>query len=291
MPLAESPRAGISLAMAIWRTNASNPPALDNSLSRSHSSASHPLQSSRRRRQNVSLGEHYNQAIRPHAWRSKRRVWSKAQIAREREEFFETRVTGRPEVWAALKLAISLMRAGDIPTAQSIIDAAGVTVPTGDLCDGCYDENGALYRLPQVIVADPTNVVDAAAEDQEIRRGAEADDEITNGKLGMDIDTEDEFEEQIENKREEKGKRNERDVIKVCARLSDRGGPDFTVEIDKHHSVSVLVRKLESEAALSSKHRLRIAYLGKILKENETLLAQGWKEGHVVNGLVLYRSP
>jgi len=26
--------------------------------------------------------------------------------------------------------------------------------------------------------------------------------------------------------------------------------------------------------------------MGKILKENETLVAQGWKEGHVVNALV-----
>lgn len=31
---------------------------------------------------------------------------------------------------------------------------------------------------------------------------------------------------------------------------------------------------------------MRIAYLGKMLKETEPLLAQGWKEGHVVNALV-----
>lgn len=34
------------------------------------------------------------------------------------------------------------------------------------------------------------------------------------------------------------------------------------------------------------KTKIKIAYLGKILKENETLLAQGWREGHVVNVLV-----
>lgn len=32
--------------------------------------------------------------------------------------------------------------------------------------------------------------------------------------------------------------------------------------------------------------KMKIAYLGKILKENETLLGQGWREGHVVNALV-----
>lgn len=34
------------------------------------------------------------------------------------------------------------------------------------------------------------------------------------------------------------------------------------------------------------KPKIKIAYLGKILKESETLLAQGWREGHVVNALV-----
>lgn len=32
--------------------------------------------------------------------------------------------------------------------------------------------------------------------------------------------------------------------------------------------------------------RVRLAYLGQMLNENETLLEQGWKEGHVVNALV-----
>ncbi|TPX24249.1 hypothetical protein DIZ76_013594 [Coccidioides immitis] len=268
-----------------------NPPGLSRSLSRSRSNAStsRPPHSTRRRHQAVALSEHYNQPIRLHVWRSKRRAWSKPQIDRERREFFDTRVTGRPEVWAALKLAISLMRSGDLPTAQSIIDAAGVTVPTGDLCDGCYDENGALYRLPQVIVSDPSNIVDARGGEEDMRSG-EADDEVTNTKLAMDIDSDDELEEDIEDKREEKGKRNERDMIKVCARLSDRGGPDLTIEIGKDQSVGVLVRKIQSGAALTGQHRLRIAYLGKILKENETLLSQGWKEGHLVNALVLQRS-
>ena len=29
-----------------------------------------------------------------------------------------------------------------------------------------------------------------------------------------------------------------------------------------------------------------MAYLGKMLNEKETLVSQGWKEGHVVNALV-----
>lgn len=37
---------------------------------------------------------------------------------------------------------------------------------------------------------------------------------------------------------------------------------------------------------ITGKGKVRIAYLGKILKDGETLHAQGWREGHVVNALV-----
>ncbi|KAI1907777.1 hypothetical protein LOZ12_005222 [Ophidiomyces ophidiicola] len=265
----------------------SNPLARRHSLSRHASDAStpYPSQSDRRRRQLIPLSEHYNQPIHPHVWHSKRRLWSKPEIARERKEFFETRVTGKPEVWAALQLAVSLVRSGDIATAQGVIDAAGVTVPTGDFCDGCYDENGALYRLPHVIVSDPTNIV-ADGEDNE---RIEADDEQTNSKLGVDMDSDYEIEEVGESRHEEKGKKSERDTIRVRARLSDRDGPDLEIPISKEQSVGTLVKKIETEIGLARIFRLRIAYLGKILKENESLLVQGWKEGHVVNALVIHR--
>jgi hypothetical protein len=32
---------------------------------------------------------------------------------------------------------------------------------------------------------------------------------------------------------------------------------------------------------------IRLAYLGKILSEKDTLEAQGWKEGHVINAMVV----
>lgn len=37
---------------------------------------------------------------------------------------------------------------------------------------------------------------------------------------------------------------------------------------------------------LAAPKRIKIAYLGKILKENQSLVAQGWSEDHVVNALV-----
>lgn len=35
------------------------------------------------------------------------------------------------------------------------------------------------------------------------------------------------------------------------------------------------------------KAKIKIAYLGKILDDKLTLMDQGWKEGHVVNALIV----
>jgi hypothetical protein len=37
--------------------------------------------------------------------------------------------------------------------------------------------------------------------------------------------------------------------------------------------------------------RVRIVYLGRMLREHASLVDQGWKSGHVVNALVVARNP
>jgi len=78
----------------------------------------------------------------------------------------------------------------------------------------------------------------------------------------------------------------EADLISVKARLSDRGGPDVTVSVGKGDSVRLLTKRVFEDSGLSPPQRVRIVYMGKMLKENESLIAQGWKEGHIVNALV-----
>ncbi|KAE8149284.1 hypothetical protein BDV25DRAFT_140944 [Aspergillus avenaceus] len=229
------------------------------------------------------LNEHFNAPIRRHVWYSKRRLWTRIQLDQERQEFFETRVTGQPEIWAALSTAISFMRSGDLLTAQSMIDAAGITVPTGDLCQGCYDEQGVLYRLPQCIVSDPENIVQSTAED---------DFDTDDDKLSLDEESGDELiADDAERRRDEKGKISERDLIRVKARLSDRGGPDMILTVGKSQNVGYIARKLQQEAEIPTAQRVKIAYLGKILKEQATLVEQGWKPGNVINALVVARRP
>ncbi|CAG8427168.1 unnamed protein product [Penicillium salamii] len=245
--------------------------------------------SSGQRAPNLPLKEHYNEPIRAHVWTSKRRAWTRAQLDREREEFFDTRVTGRAEIWAAVSTAITLMQTGDITTAQGIIDAAGITVPTGNLCEGCYDEQGVLYRLPQCIVSDPENMI-SSHEEEEGRADDEDDEdheELSDGKLATDDASEDELISQdAERRRDEKGKTSERNLIRVLARLSE-GGPDIPLAVGKSQTVGFLARKVHYEAKLDDDRRVRIAYLGHFLNERLPLVEQGWQDGHVVNALVV----
>ena len=191
----------------------------------------------------------------------------------------------------------------DISTAQGILDASGVTVPTGDLADGVYDEQGNFYQMPEFVVANPPKLVEEQQQEEKAGIAGRDTAEGGDGEVSEVVESEGE----AERRREEKGKGviKSGDVIKVRARLSDRGGADVMIEMGKSQSVRVLTRRIVSEAGvglwyplvhlegnangslqLQESSKIKIAYLGKILKENETLPAQGWREGHVVNALV-----
>ena len=143
-------------------------------------------------------------------------------------------------------MATDLLRDGEVQTAQGVLDAAGVTVPTGDLVGGVYDEGGEFYQLPEAVIADPENVVtdEGDGDGEERKGGLEADAEAD----GRDLN-----EEELERRREEKGKGvlKSGDLMRVKARLSDRGGPDVLVTLSKEQSVRVLVRKIQEEAGVS----------------------------------------
>ncbi|KAI9288534.1 hypothetical protein BC943DRAFT_316774 [Umbelopsis sp. AD052] len=80
-----------------------------------------------------------------------------AELQRQRDTFWDTAPSyeGRPEVWQAIHAAVS---ESDLALAQSILDAAGVTLPTGNPADGCYDELGSRYVVPMYCLVDPTNL-------------------------------------------------------------------------------------------------------------------------------------
>jgi hypothetical protein len=133
-------------------------------------------------------------------------------------------------------MVVGLLGEGEVQTAQGILDAAGMTVPTGDLTNGAYDETGNFYHMPEHVIADPDNVM--------------AQDEV---RVDVPKDEEEEIsEDEAERRREEKGKSvlKSGDTVKVTARLSDRGGADVVVMLSKEQNVRVLVRKVQEEAGV-----------------------------------------
>lgn len=185
------------------------------------------------------------------------------------------------------------MRAGDLETARAIVNAAGLIITNGDLVEGGYDQQGALYRVPEHIVQDPDNMLpepddserrppaDGSAPSPEIENNirATAEDDCGDAEGTATSTTADLV---------DKGKERERDSMRVRCRLSDREGADVIVRLGRSQTVATLKRRLYGEAGVDErKFRLRIVYLGRMLEETKTLEEQGWKEGQVVNTLVV----
>lgn len=138
-------------------------------------------------------------------------------------------------------MVVGLLADGQVQNAQGILDASGVTIPTGDLANGAYDEMGNFYQIPEQVISDPLNV---ALHSQDIAAG-----KPEGAKPGEETD-----EDEVERRREEKGKGvlKNGDSVKVKARLSDRGGPDVVVMLGKEQNVRVLIRRVQEEAGVSS---------------------------------------
>ena len=77
------------------------------------------------------LQDRFNRPLRRHVWVSKRPITA-GQLKRRREEYFDTRVTGRMEVWNAIRMAVDVLDQ-DLETAQQILNAAGISIPTGNI--------------------------------------------------------------------------------------------------------------------------------------------------------------
>ena len=226
----------------------------------------------RRHRHNQPLAQHINKPLRRHQWSSRNRVWSHAALQRERTDFFDTRVTGRQEIWQTIRAALEVLWIADeaaregrrrlesgvegpseedpavaLATAQSILTAADVTLPTGDLAQGAYDALGNYYSLPEHIVSDPLNVRPSSGDDdimEDTKADLTAGEETTEEREDVD--------DEVDRRREEKGKAvvDVRDLIAVRARLSD-GSKDVNVSVSKDDTIRTLARRIAEDAQVS----------------------------------------
>jgi hypothetical protein len=156
-------------------------------------------------------------------------------LGRARAEFFDTRIGGRAEVWAALRLVCEMVEMGRLEEAQAVLDAAGCTCPSGELWGrkgGCYDELGERYVVPDWCLGRPNGVFDDGDGKTAVMEGeglVGSRDTKGKGKVVEDDD--------VIRGRE----------INVKARLS-HSARDVLIRIGDEDSVNLLLRRVRVAA-------------------------------------------
>lgn len=205
-------------------------------------------------------------------------------------------MSGNPEIWKALRVVSEEVRNGNVSEAQAILDALGITCPTGKIArgsrrnggvsgsgrkGGLYDERGEMYDIPPWVLVDPEDVVEDEDDEKDMEAGAPPGGD--GGEDGDEDDADDPA--AIARRRDEKGKGRAEDpgeLVQLRARLSDRG-TDITISIGMKQKVGDLVRSIRQRIG---DKRVRIMYLGKALDERTMLEDSEWVRGHVVNAMV-----
>lgn len=183
---------------------------------------------------------------------------------------------------------------------------------------GVWDERGEQYRCPLWVWGDPADIVEDGVGGQHVD-GDGTDVEPSEGEDEEDVgDKEGAGLQTMTRRVEEKGKeklvleKDDPDAISLRARLSDRGN-DVVLLVRKDWTVKTVVRRIIEEGDVRlprftpvhaivlaiflllttirflqypAKTKMKLGYLGRVLKDNETLEAQGWAVGHVINVFV-----
>ncbi|RKP12553.1 hypothetical protein BJ684DRAFT_16969 [Piptocephalis cylindrospora] len=104
---------------------------------------------------------------------------NRSQLELQRKAFWETAPAydGDAECWAALRAVVSACTT-DPNAVQTLLDSSGLTIPTGKLTEGAYDERGRKYVVPPYCLWDPENLLEesgdkAGQEEEEEGEGEE----------------------------------------------------------------------------------------------------------------------
>ncbi|RAR07041.1 ubiquitin domain-containing protein [Stemphylium lycopersici] len=169
-------------------------------------------------------------------------TWTRSRLEKEREDWWDTQVTGSQEIWAAIRLAAQYLQAGELQEAQTMLDATGCTCPTGLLWKGVYDPTGVQYKMPEWVVVEPEGL----AEDEDVHDksvAGPADDEA----LG--------------------------ELVRVRLRTS-HDSKDVSLEIRSRDMAAAIAEKLKAHTKLDSSTKIRLVYGGRVYQEHETLESQ-----------------
>lgn len=185
--------------------------------------------------------------------------WTRARLEKERQDWWDTQVTGSPEIWGAIRLAAQHLQAGELQEAQTMLDVTGCTCPTGLAWRGVFDATGVQYKVPEWVVVEPEGVVEEDEDEEGV--GAEVEEE-----------EEDEGDEEVD----------------VRVRTS-HDSKDVTIRVHRKESVAKVIEKIKDEAKLGPFARIRLAYGGRVYHEHESLEAHphwNFDNQFVISGFV-----
>ena len=200
-------------------------------------------------------------------------------LHRQRTEFWETapQYDGLAETWNSLRVAVELSHQDDLPTAQAVLDSAGITIPSGDLGLGCYDERGHRFVIPEFVLSEPSNIMD---DEVEMKPRDSSSTVVMRRELaGPDgLEPVDEADASytvffflISSL-----------TSKVKVRMSTNA-KDVGVEFKGEENVMDIKKRLMQQIGVTSD--MKLFMFGKPLREDMPLLKQGW-DNHIIQAFV-----
>ncbi|KAI7889689.1 uncharacterized protein EV154DRAFT_565133 [Mucor mucedo] len=192
---------------------------------------------------------------------------TETQLEEKRFSYWESAPTygGRIEIWQALQAAFSET---DVLMARSILEAANVLLPTGNPCEGCFDELGNEYNIPIYCVVPPVNL---RYNDEEGRftlpdNKNDSSDSITRHSIYSSNHSEHLV----------PAPDCSSSPFKIIVRLSTEKDIQLTIS-SEHETIGSLKTRIynaKDSAVDSDTHFLRLIYLGKILRDNLSIICE-----------------
>lgn len=161
-------------------------------------------------------------------------------------------------MWQAIKTASEAMIQSDHGLANAIIEASGITTPTGSL-DTCYDETGYLYKIPRFCYSDPIELTDVNAPAELVS--------VSSSKRDTSTGT----------------------PVKLKVRINP-GDINMLITVSSNDTIKDLKRAIQEYSVeakstgipFCDENRQRVMLMGKELKNHHVVSQAGMEEGRVV---------
>lgn len=179
---------------------------------------------------------------------------TRSHLLKMREDFWSTRVEGRPEMWQALKLAVE---AEDSGTRLLVLEGAGLSPFRQDKPNMfySYDQRGFKYELPMYVLYEPRNLMSEAELEAQQDAQTAANVPLTAEQLN-------------------KAKK----AIKTKIKFST-GMPDQELQFTGQTTIAQI--KLEIEKKFNINQAEQLFYFGgKQLKDTHSLYQVGYKSDY-----------